>query len=62
MAAPKKPVTEEKPDTRNFFATMRTEVIASVKKAAIDDNRTASVILEEAAVEWLARRDKLKKK
>ncbi|MDB5555348.1 MAG: hypothetical protein JWL86_5332 [Rhizobium sp.] len=61
MAAPKKPATEKKPDTRNFFATMRSEVIASIKKAGIDDRRTASEILEEAAVEWLAKREKNKK-
>jgi hypothetical protein len=43
-------------DKRNFFATMSSGVIASIKKAAIDDDRTASDILEEAATEWLARR------
>lgn len=62
MAAAKK---AKKPapdvDKRNFFATMSATVIASIKKAAIDDETTASEILEEAAKEWLARRPANKK-
>jgi hypothetical protein len=47
-------------DKRNFFATMSSSVIASIKKAAIDEDRTASKVLEEAATEWLAKRRNMK--
>jgi hypothetical protein len=43
-------------DRRSFFATMSSDVIKAIKNAAIADETTASVILEEAAKEWLERR------
>jgi hypothetical protein len=41
---------------RNFFATMSAEVIKAIKRAALEDDTTASEILEEAANQWLDRR------
>lgn len=41
---------------RNFFATMSGEVIKAVKRAALEDDTTASEILEAAAKDWLERR------
>jgi hypothetical protein len=49
----RKPAEGEK---RQFLATMDPEVIKSVKLAAIEDETSASEIMEEAAVEWLERR------
>jgi hypothetical protein len=43
-------------DKRQFLTTMDLEVIKSVKKAAIDEETSASVILERAAKEWRERR------
>jgi hypothetical protein len=43
---------------RNFFATMSGEVIKAIKRAALEDDRTASEVLEEAANDWLERRKK----
>lgn len=43
---------------RNFFATMSGEVIKAIKRAALEDDTTASEILEEAAKDWLERRKK----
>lgn len=41
---------------RNFFATMSYDVIKAVKQVALEDDTTASEILEEAARDWLERR------
>lgn len=41
---------------RQFLTTMDPEVIKGVKLAAIEDDTTASVVLETAAREWLERR------
>lgn len=41
---------------RHFFATMDAEVIKALKSAALEDDVTASEILEEAARDLLARR------
>jgi hypothetical protein len=41
---------------RNFFASMSGEVIKSIKEAALEDDTTASEILEQAARDWLERR------
>jgi hypothetical protein len=61
MKEPKSPVRKGlKPaegDKRQFLTTMDPEVIKSVKKAAIEEETSASVILERAAKEWLERRD-----
>jgi hypothetical protein len=49
----KAPLRQQK---RNFFATMSAEVIKSIKRAALEDDTTASEILEAAAKDWLTRR------
>jgi len=41
---------------RQFLATMDPELIKSIKLAAIEDETSASEMLEEAAQQWLARR------
>lgn len=51
----KAPAEQQK---RNFFATMSGEVIKAIKRAALEDDTTASEILEEAAKDWLERRKK----
>jgi hypothetical protein len=43
---------------RQFLTTMDPEVIKAIKTAAIEDDTTASELMEEAAVQWLARRNK----
>jgi hypothetical protein len=43
-------------DRRQFLTTIDQEVIKGVKLAAIEDDTTASVVLEMAAREWLERR------
>jgi hypothetical protein len=43
-------------DRRQFLTTMDPEVIKGVKLAAIEDDTTASIVLETAAREWLERR------
>jgi hypothetical protein len=61
MAGAKKAGEERKRppvDKRNFFATMSADVIKSIKQAALEDETTASEILEEAAKQWLERRKK----
>jgi hypothetical protein len=39
-----------------FLTTMSADVIRAVKQAALDDNRNAWEIMEEAAQQWLDRR------
>jgi hypothetical protein len=62
MAEQRKPVRKgRKPaprgdKKRQFLATMDPELIKSIKLAAIEDETSASEILEEAAQQWLARR------
>jgi hypothetical protein len=41
---------------RQFLTTMDPEVIKAIKTAAIEDDTTASELMEEAAVQWLERR------
>jgi hypothetical protein len=49
-------------DKRKFLATMESDVIKGLKLAAIQKNTTASMVLEQAAEEWLERwRSKAKK-
>jgi len=43
-------------DKRQFLTTMDPDVIKAVKLAAIEEDTSASVILETAAKEWLERR------
>jgi hypothetical protein len=56
--APKLPVG----DRRQFLTTMSADVIKAVKQAALDDNRNAWEIMEEAARQWLERRKATKTK
>jgi hypothetical protein len=57
MAQAKKKAGKGSPAAkRNFFATMSAEVIKAIKQAALEDDTTASEILEEAANQWLDRR------
>lgn len=58
MAAARKKAKENKghsAKTQNFFATLSAEVIKAVKRAALDEDRTASEIFDEAAREWFDR-------
>ena len=41
---------------RQFLVTMGAATIKAIKTAAIEDDTTASELMEEAAKEWLARR------
>lgn len=47
---------------RNFFATLDAELIKSIKRVALEDDTSASEILEEAARDWLERRKKAPKR
>ena len=63
MAAARKKAKENKDQsaaTQNFFATLSVEVIKAVKRAAVDDDRGASEIFDEAAREWFDGRRKRK--
>jgi hypothetical protein len=64
MAEPKTPSRRgRKPpegDKKQFLTSMDPDVIKAIKQAAIDKDRTASDVMEEAAKQWLARH-KLKK-
>ncbi len=59
--AKKSKATPAGPQKRNFFATLSADVIKSIKRAALDDDTTASQILDEAARDWLERRRKTTK-
>lgn len=60
MKEPKKPLRKGRkpPDgnKRQFLATMDPDVIKAVKLAAIEDETSASEILEAGAKMWLERR------
>jgi hypothetical protein len=45
-------------DKRQFLVSMGPEVIKAIKTAAIADDKTASELMEEAAIRWLERRNK----
>jgi len=45
---------------RQFLVTMSPETIKAIKTAAIEDDTTASELMEEAANQWLERREKKK--
>ena len=47
---------------RQFLVTMGPETIKAIKTAAIEDDTTASELMEEAAVQWLERRKSKAKK
>src|ERR1700694_5506131 len=42
-------------DIRQFLTTMDPDVIRAIKQAALDVDRTASDVMEEAAKQWLER-------
>jgi hypothetical protein len=48
----RKPPEGEK---RQFLTTMDPDVIRAIKQVALDLDRTASDVMEEAAKQWLAR-------
>jgi hypothetical protein len=62
MEEPKKPPRKgRKPpegNKRQFLTTMDPDVIKAVKLVAIEEDTTASLILERAAKEFLERRNK----
>ena len=43
---------------RSLLVYMETELIKDLKRAALDDDTNVYEIVEEAARDWLARRDK----
>lgn len=43
-------------DERQFLATMDPDVIKPIKLAAVEDEKSASEILEQATQQWLERR------
>lgn len=43
-------------DRIQFLAMMSPEIVKAIKHAAVEDERAAWDIMEEAATEWLARR------
>lgn len=43
---------------KSFLAYLDADLIKELKKAALDDERNAYEIVEEAIVNWLARRGK----
>jgi len=45
-------------DKRQFLTTMDPDVIRSIKQAALDLDRTASDIMEEAGKQWLQSKTK----
>jgi hypothetical protein len=42
-------------DKRQFLTSMDPDVIRAIKQAALDVDRTASDVMEEAARQWLER-------
>jgi hypothetical protein len=68
MAEEKKPLKRGRkaaPDSdskRHFLATMAADLIKNLKLVGIEDARSASEVLEEAAKAWLERRKSKPKK
>lgn len=63
MVGPKKsepkPVSRARTDgRRSLLVYLQSELIKDLKRAALDDDTNVYEIVEEAAREWLARRDK----
>jgi hypothetical protein len=48
-------------DRRQFLTMMSPDLIKLIKLAAIEDDRPASAVMEEAARQWLERRKSTKK-
>ncbi|RUV77998.1 hypothetical protein EOA50_08075 [Mesorhizobium sp. M1A.F.Ca.IN.020.30.1.1] len=53
---------ERKDGRRSLLVYMRPDVIKALKKAAIDLDRTAYSIVEEAVSDWITRKSPGKKK
>jgi hypothetical protein len=54
-----KPADRSRADGRkSFLAYLDADLIKELKKAALDDDRNAYEIVEEAVINWLARRGK----
>lgn len=48
-------------DRRQFLTMMSPEIIKLIKLAALESDRAAWDIMEEAAIQWLERRKSVKK-
>jgi hypothetical protein len=57
--APKRGTRSPLGDRRQFLTMMSPDTIQAVKKAALEDGRPAWQIMEEAANQWLERRQDL---
>jgi hypothetical protein len=55
---PKRGIRSPLGDRRQFLTMMSPDVIKAVKQAALDDDRAAWDIMEEAAKQWLEQRRK----
>ena len=55
---PRKPKRERADGRRQFLVHVSPDVIKDVKKAAVDDDTTASAITEDALRAWLLARSK----
>jgi len=52
-------MTRKKPaEPKNLLVYLNPDLIKDLKRAALDDDRTAYEIVEEAAKDWLSRRSK----
>jgi hypothetical protein len=59
--APKRGLRSPLGDRRQFLTMMSPEIIRSIKQAALEDDRAAWDVMEEAAKQWLERRKSAKK-
>jgi hypothetical protein len=59
--APKRGLRSPLGDRRQFLTMMSPDIIRSIKQAALEDDRAAWDIMEEAARQWLERRKSAKK-
>jgi hypothetical protein len=60
VKAPAVPKKAPPPGKRYFLATMDADLIKDMKQAGIADDKSASECLEDAAREWLKRRESRK--
>ncbi len=58
---PKRGLRSAVGDRRQFLTMMSPDIIRSIKQAALEDDRAAWNVLEEAARQWLERRKSAKK-
>jgi hypothetical protein len=54
--APKRGIRSPLGDRRQFLTMMSPDVIKAIKQAAIEEDRAAWDLMEEAAKQWLDRR------